>query len=678
MQQPTGGTPRPDADSTDRDQAPANPPIQRLSGRASRALRDRVRSRAAAVSDGPPDGAAPIHLRRARPPDRRCVDRGGGGAPRVVPPPRRASSPASRGSTTTNPRLAVERRHLAQQTRLALGALNAADGGSGNKVAVSTPDPSFESLVIPGENVIAVPSSSSGGTHRGPAGQHQRAPGEASRPSRPMPENAIVDDGTLVAGRGRHAVEDGASASGYRVRATRSAASPEVRRVDDDPVVGEQAQDQGRAPHRPDPDDPAGERPRRDGQARPTRSTRSRAKYKVDEAGDRRRQRARGSEPRRRPGARRSRARSARPIPTPKPAPGRRSTRPAAAVGGGSSRRARHSTAVAGSLARRRRRQLHQPVLPLRPLRRSTSRPTTGTPRAGRGRRHGHLRRLEEQRRRLPGLDRPRLRAVHDLQPHVGDHGRPRPERRRAASRSGGSGRPATPPGPHLHFEVWRGPVWAGGTGSTRSRTSRPPGSARRRSAPGRRGPRAPAPCDNRPDVPRPRQDLRARRRRRRRRGDVPAGGPRPARRPGRRRRRSRRLGLPPGRCRPDDPPRLPLSSTTSRRRPGGRGERLAAARQGRRGPRPRRPAGHGASSTTRPASSSPTSSRSARRRWSRGAVAAGSATRTSRRPPTRPRSTPRRASPARSAGCASSSGSSPTSAWSACRTPASRRCSRR
>ena len=51
MQQPTGGTPRPDAGSTDRDQAPANPPIQRLSGRASRALRDRVRSRAAAVGD---------------------------------------------------------------------------------------------------------------------------------------------------------------------------------------------------------------------------------------------------------------------------------------------------------------------------------------------------------------------------------------------------------------------------------------------------------------------------------------------------------------------------------------------------------------------------------------------------------------------------------------------------
>ena len=43
-----------------------------------------------------------------------------------------------------------------------------------------------------------------------------------------------------------------------------------------------------------------------------------------------------------------------------------------------------------------------------------------------RGRWDRDLRRLEEQRRRLPGLDRPRLRALHDVQPHVGDHGRRR------------------------------------------------------------------------------------------------------------------------------------------------------------------------------------------------------------------------------------------------------------
>ena len=71
---------------------------------------------------------------------------------------------------------------------------------------------------------------------------------------------------------------------------------------------------------------------------------------------------------------------------------------------------------------------------------------------------------------------------------------------------------------------------------------------------------------------------------------------------------------------------------------PGGRGERLAAPRQGRRRPDPRRPARHGASTTTRPARCSPTSWRSARRRWSRAAAAAASATPTSRPRPTRRR----------------------------------------
>ena len=44
LQKPTGGAPRPeDAQQTDRDQALASSPIHRLSGRASRAVRDRVR-----------------------------------------------------------------------------------------------------------------------------------------------------------------------------------------------------------------------------------------------------------------------------------------------------------------------------------------------------------------------------------------------------------------------------------------------------------------------------------------------------------------------------------------------------------------------------------------------------------------------------------------------------------
>ena len=75
-----------------------------------------------------------------------------------------------------------------------------------------------------------------------------------------------------------------------------------------------------------------------------------------------------------------------------------------------------------------------------------------------RGQRARGLRRLEEQRRRLPGLDLPRQRHVHDVQPHVVGLASAaaqyvgRGEQRRAASASSGW---AT--GPHLHFEVWIG-----------------------------------------------------------------------------------------------------------------------------------------------------------------------------------------------------------------------------
>ena len=88
-------------------------------------------------------------------------------------------------------------------------------------------------------------------------------------------------------------------------------------------------------------------------------------------------------------------------------------------------------------VAGRRWRQLHQPVLPLRPLRhRHRRRLRLDGPR--RGSRHRHLRRLEEQRWRVPGLDRARLQPVHDVQPHVGGLGRARPARRpRPAGRPG-------------------------------------------------------------------------------------------------------------------------------------------------------------------------------------------------------------------------------------------------
>ena len=101
------------------------------------------------------------------------------------------------------------------------------------------------------------------------------------------------------------------------------------------------------------------------------------------------------------------------------------------------------------------------------------------------------------------------------------------------------------------------------------------------------------APCENDPDVPRPREDLGPRRRWWRRSRDLPAGGPRPARRSGRRRRRSRRLGLPAGGRGPDHPPRLqpPPPFPGDARRPRHQGP---SPRQGRRRPGPRRPARDG------------------------------------------------------------------------------------
>ena len=67
---------------------------------------------------------------------------------------------------------------------------------------------------------------------------------------------------------------------------------------------------------------------------------------------------------------------------------------------------------------------------------------STGDPDLLRRGRDGDLRRLEEQRWRVPGVGRPRLRSVHDVQPHVGRLGRARPKRRaRPASRPDGRDR---------------------------------------------------------------------------------------------------------------------------------------------------------------------------------------------------------------------------------------------
>ena len=347
------------------------------------------------------------------------------------------------------------------------------------------------------------------------------------------------------------------------------------------------------------------------------------------------------------------------PAPAPKPKPATPSGR----------RRRRRVGPAAGDVRRRvdapgpsSGRQHDQPVLPLRPLRpRHRRRPRLDG--AGRRRRHGHLRRLEEQRRRLPGLDRPRHRVSTRRTTTCR-----RVRRRRAERPPGPAGRagrvsPARPP---ARTSTSRSGAARSGTAaraSTRSPTSRRRAGGHPRVA---RPGTASAPCEDRGDVPRPREDLGPRRRRRRRSGDLPAGGARPAGRARRRRRRPRRLRLPARRSGPDDPSRLPVPAPLQGDARRSRDAR-APARQGRRRPVPRRSRPARPSTTTRPASSSPTSSRPARRRWSRAAAGAVSATSTSRPRPTRRPSTPRRASRARSAGSASSSGSSPTSGSSGC-----------
>ena len=79
---------------------------------------------------------------------------------------------------------------------------------------------------------------------------------------------AVLGDGTLVTGYAPETkVEDGSALIQiYRVRSgdTLSTIASRFKRLDDDPVVGEQehAQVEGRAPCRPDAADPAGQRPR--------------------------------------------------------------------------------------------------------------------------------------------------------------------------------------------------------------------------------------------------------------------------------------------------------------------------------------------------------------------------------------------------------------------------------
>ena len=167
-------------------------------------------------------------------------------------------------------------------------------------------------------------------------------------------------------------------------------------------------------------------------------------------------QRHRRPEPGRRPGPRPARRQGQGDATKPTIKPSSRIRR---SGGGGGEQHPGPATYTGGKFLcpGRRWRQLHQPVLPLRPLR-DRHRGRLRLDRSRGGRRDRDLRRLEEQRRRLPGLDRPRLRPVHDLQPHVGDHGRARPARRaRPAGRPGRPDRQRDRSAPPLRGLAWPG-----------------------------------------------------------------------------------------------------------------------------------------------------------------------------------------------------------------------------
>ena len=230
-------------------------------------------------------------------------------------------------------------------------------------------------------------------------------------------------------------VKNGRHADGHR---------QPVRRLDDDGLVGEQAQVQGLAQGRQDLIIPPVNGLIVTVKAGDTLESLA-GEVQDQQRRDRRGQRARGPEPHRRPGAR---------------PPGRQGQGHPEADAEADARR----PAVAGRRRWRQRRggpvtysggALAWPVVGGGNYisQYSTTATTAldiaadyGTRRSCRGRRDGDLRRLEEQRRRLPGLDLPRHRPLHDATTTCPRSPSAAARTSAAASASAGSARPAGPP----------------------------------------------------------------------------------------------------------------------------------------------------------------------------------------------------------------------------------------
>ena len=389
LQKPTDGAPRPDdAGQTDRDQAPADRPLQPPE-RAGLARRPRpgcgpraVRRRATTVRAV----AASVHLRRARPPDRRRGDRGGRVAPRVP-----AHDPAGRRRRHRRRRGCTAARGRGQRRRSSADSIDA-----GEADGFEAPAAAAYARRTPASRRSSLPASPERPRRRAVGRRrHGRAAGYAVPPPPPPSPRPLLDDGTLLTGYAPDtAVDDGSdlvrTLQGAS-RATRWHRRQAVRRLDDDPVVGEQAQVKD--------DLHVGQVlriPPVSGLVYTVKDTdtldRRRASHEVTAA---KVVELNGLEDPTLvvgqvlvlPGAKGA------PMPTPKPTPKPQRTSAAATSasggggGGGGARRRRPAELLRRQLplAGRRWRQLRQPVLPLRPLWRSTSRPTT----ASHGRRGG-------------------------------------------------------------------------------------------------------------------------------------------------------------------------------------------------------------------------------------------------------------------------------------------------
>jgi murein DD-endopeptidase MepM/ murein hydrolase activator NlpD len=202
LQKPTGGAPRPeDAQHTDREQALASSPIHRLTSRATRAVRGWAGTRTAAVSDTIVSSLRPFTSAERALPIAVASIVAVAALLAFLPTTPQGAVSGIQGATSA-PRLAVggSERDPRRDTIDDTGVDGAPAAARGNE------DTSFTPITLPGEvqnNPVVEPS---GGVE--PTTQ----PGSVVAPAATdEPETAVQDDGTLITGYAPETtVEDGA------------------------------------------------------------------------------------------------------------------------------------------------------------------------------------------------------------------------------------------------------------------------------------------------------------------------------------------------------------------------------------------------------------------------------------------------------------------------------------